>query len=532
MLLPEKPQVYRIGYGHFPPFMMRNADGSPGGFAVEVVKEAARRRRIELEWSLVRDGPTAPFAGHEIDLYPLYALTTPSRAAVHLSQPWWENSLALVVDKRRGFQAPEDLFERRVTIPQGSITAGLAPRFFPQSALVRKTTFEDTLQTVCSGESDAAFLAVRLFEELLEQRVTGCESTPLTTVFVPEATILYSVGARPELSSVADRISAEIGVMAFDGSMARIGARSGVLVSHEAHLFRSLLQARRRTIFLSFLVGVLAFLIVLFAWQNQRVRRARQIAERARRSEAEFLANMSHEIRTPMNGVLGMIGLALETELDPEQFEYLDTAHHSAVALMSVLNDILDFSKIDAGRIELERIEFTPARVAEQCLKTLTHESNKKTLRVTLEVSPEVPEYCIGDPNRLRQVLLNLLGNAIKFTDRGSVSLSVRQDYLEGDEVRLHFAVSDTGIGIPLEKQQVIFQAFSQADKSTCRKFGGTGLGLAISSRLVDLMGGRIWVNSRPGEGSTFHFTAKFGRVKIPLPDGPRSQSGSVPATY
>jgi signal transduction histidine kinase len=511
----EKHQPYRIGYAHFPPFMMRNADGSPGGFAVDIVKEAARRKGIALEWVPTPGGPGPGFASGNIDLYALVAHAPGPRPGIYLSAPWWENNLALIVDKRSGFHSPDGFGGRRVTVSDGSFAAALAPSFFARADLIRKSTYEDVLRTVCSSESDAAFLAVRLFEELLEERVPGCETTPLTTVFVPEATILYSVGAQPSASSAADRIAAEIGVMAFDGSMARIGARSGVPVSHEARLFQSLIDARRRTFYLSCLVALLVASILLVAWQNQRVSRARQTAERARRAEAEFLANMSHEIRTPMNGVLGMIGLALETNLDAEQFEYLETANYSAQALMSVLNDILDFSKIDAGRVDLERIEFSPARIAEESVKTLAPEGRKKGLDLKIEISPEVPERCIGDPNRLRQVLLNLVGNAIKFTEHGEVSLHVHQDFVEGQGMRLHFAVADTGIGVPVEKQESIFHAFSQADKSTSRKFGGTGLGLTISARLVDLMGGRIWVVSRPAEGSTFHFTAMFGRAVV-----------------
>jgi two-component system sensor histidine kinase/response regulator len=198
---------------------------------------------------------------------------------------------------------------------------------------------------------------------------------------------------------------------------------------------------------------------------------------------------------------------------DGEQKDYLETANHSALALLSVLNDILDFSKIEAGRLDLEEIEFSPASVVDECLKTLSAESIKKGLTTHSELSAAVPPACIGDPNRIRQVLLNLVGNAIKFTDGGGVTVSVAVEDVNESDVTLHFKVADTGVGIPAEQQQMIFEAFSQADKSTTRKFGGTGLGLTISARLVQMMNGRIWVDSRRGAGSTFHFTVVFRRV-------------------
>jgi two-component system sensor histidine kinase/response regulator len=180
-----------------------------------------------------------------------------------------------------------------------------------------------------------------------------------------------------------------------------------------------------------------------------------------------------------------------------------------------LLNDILDFSKIEAGRLDLEEIQFSPAKMVDECLKTLASESRKKGLDVRREFSNDLPPVCLGDPNRLRQVLLNLVGNAIKFTEHGCVSVSVRMDAARESDLTLHFKVADTGVGIPREQQNLIFKAFSQADKSTARRFGGTGLGLTISARLVRMMGGRIWVESRPGAGSTFHFIVVLRRAAV-----------------
>ena len=265
-------------------------------------------------------------------------------------------------------------------------------------------------------------------------------------------------------------------------------------------------------------VTIRRYIIVPLKRADADMMAARDRAESASLAKGEFLANMSHEIRTPMNGILGMTELALEIADNSEQSEYLRTVKESAHALMSILNDILDFSKIESGKFELNPTQFDLHDCVGDCMRLLEVRASEKQIELAVDIRPDIPEILVGDPGRVRQILMNLVGNAIKFTEKGGVTVKIFTEEIHGSTHTLHFMIADTGIGVPVDKQEKVFAPFEQADGSTTRRYGGTGLGLAISVKLVALMSGRIWIESpwnsdwrsEGGPGSAFHFTAQF----------------------
>ena len=334
----------------------------------------------------------------------------------------------------------------------------------------------------------------RAFEQFFQIRREAFMGRTLNDLLLPEDARLHSE-KDAELFASKETQSYEASVHSRDG------------VKHDTVYRKAALTRRDGSV--SGLLGVIVDITERKRAEIE-VLRAKEAAEAASRAKSDFLANMSHEIRTPMNGVIGMTDLALETALTAEQREYLSIAKSSAESLLTIINDILDFSKIEAGKLLVEEISFDLYRLITELLKPLALRAHEKGIELLSEVLHDVPRHVRGDPSRIRQVLVNLLGNAIKFTKHGEIALRTELLQLQDGHAIVHFEVRDTGIGIASDKQELIFDAFSQEDTSTTRKYGGTGLGLSICRRLVTLMGGRMWLHSQVGEGSSFHFSVEL----------------------
>jgi signal transduction histidine kinase len=505
-------RIYRIGYDNQAPQHFQGKDGRPTGLAVELIEQAARRQGIRLEWVLAPESSEAALKAHRVDLWPMMTIRPERKGVVYITDPFREAAVCVFVRSESPYTRLEDLRNSKISFDGSPLDVRLLRPRVPNAQFLAIESPKQRLEAVCQQRADAAYFDDYTALATLLDGIS-CGGQGLRIIQIPEFNGLLGVGATFEARPAADAIREEIGRMAAAGALARIASRWRSFTGRNLEIANELERAQTRERWLSVGIASAILLLLVTLWQAAKIRRALASAREATVLKNQFLANTSHEIRTPMNAILGMTALAMDTSDREEQRDYLKDVMRSGESLLSLLNDILDLSKIEAGKLTFELADFDIADVARGVCGLLTEQARAKGLHLACQLPEPLPGLVRGDPVRLRQALVNLVGNAIKFTEKGRVALAAAVDAESDHAVNVRFVVRDTGIGISKDAQRRIFESFVQADGSVTRKYGGTGLGLSISRELISRMGGELRVESSLGRGSTFWFVLPFEKA-------------------
>lgn len=504
-LNPAITRHVRIGLDPAPPYSDM-VNGRPEGLVVDILNEAARRRGISLEWAGKLKGSERSLESDLADLWATTVTTRKWKKKFHCSKPWLRNSFYLISSANRPV-APSDRLDGEVlSFVDGPSTRACARRYYPNSIPLIAPSRMDAMLRFCLGQANFALVEMRLLQSVLLNRPEPCANRPLRIIRVRGASMELGIGATKAMAPVADELRSEIDELRADGTVSRALDKWCPLLANEAEILFKEQDARRvRTAYLGGLaLAMVGAAVMLWAYRNASA--ARRLAESASLAKSEFVANISHEIRTPLAGILSTAELLCGTRLNAEQAEYATVINQSGGTLLALLNSVLDIKKVEAGKLEISSAPFDLVQLLAETVNTFRASAERKGLSLAIEGLEGLPPRVAGDGLRIREVVANLLGNAVKFTDAGGIRIHCR--WTAGEPAgRLHVSIVDSGIGLPEGADEYLFQKFTQADSSISKRYGGTGLGLALARELVSLMGGKIGCKYRPdGEGAEFWF--------------------------